>query len=78
MPKAEIGGLSSGFLKKGEAEEATALPKAPKPAAGLNADGARDAWILLNAFELDAGGVEGASFDGLPYIRKLTEFFPPF
>jgi len=37
--KAETGGLSSGFLKKGEVGGVTALPKAPKPAAGLNADG---------------------------------------
>jgi hypothetical protein len=36
--KAETGGLSSsGFLKKGEVG-VMALPKAPKPAAGLNAD----------------------------------------
>lgn len=57
MLKAETGGLSSGFLKKGEPEGVVAPPKAPKPAAGLNVDGVT--WILLNAFELGAGGKRG-------------------
>jgi hypothetical protein len=33
-----VSGLSSGFLKKEEVEEATALPKAPKPGPELEVD----------------------------------------